>query len=96
MKETQMKAIDLVLINQLGLHARAASKLVNLALRFGSEIEVEVIKTGIKANCKSIMGLMMLGASCGTSIRLSAEGDDQEEALDAIRVLIQDRFGEES
>lgn len=91
-----MKEIELVLINQLGLHARAASKLVNLALRFGSEIEVEVIKTGVKANCKSIMGLMMLGVSCGTSIRLTADGDDQKDALNAIRVLIQDRFGEES
>ena len=49
-----MKELDLVLINQLGLHARAASKLVNLALRFGSEMEVEVVKTGVKANCKSI------------------------------------------
>lgn len=91
-----MREIELLLINELGLHTRAASKLVNLALRFTSEVEMEVIKTGVRTNCKSIMGLMMLGIGCGTSIRLTANGDDQEKALDAIRVLIQNRFGEES
>lgn len=96
MKETPMKEVDLVIINKLGLHARAASKLVNLALRFSSEIEMEIVRTGVRANCKSIMGLMMLGVGCGAPIRLRADGEDQEEALDAIRVLIQDRFGEEN
>ncbi|WP_116964041.1 HPr family phosphocarrier protein [Fastidiosibacter lacustris] len=91
-----MKEVELVIINQLGLHARAASKLVNLALRFSSDVYMEVVKTGVKVNCKSIMGLMMLGASCGTSIIISAEGEDAQEALDSIRTLIQDRFGEES
>lgn len=91
MKETQL----LTLNNQLGLHARAASKLVNLALRFCSEIEVEVVNTGMKANCKSIMGLMMLGASYGTSIRFTAEGEDKHVALHAIHSLIQNKFGED-
>lgn len=90
-----MKKIDLLLINQFGLHTRAASKLVSLAIRFSSEIKIEVLKTGSKANCKNIMALMMLGANCGTLIRVSAVGDDQEEAVGMIKTLIETRFGEE-
>ncbi len=90
------KEIDLIIVNQFGLHTRAASKLVNLVLKFTSEVYIEVVKTGVKANCKSIMSLMMLGASYGTLIIVSAEGDDAEEVIDSVQKLVLDRFGEET
>ena len=80
------------LVNKLGLHARAAAKLVNEASRFGAEITI--YRDGRSANAKSIMGVMMLAASCGAAIEIEAEGDDAEAALDALGELIAGRFGE--
>lgn len=84
----------IVIPNKLGLHARAASKLVSLAAKFESESKLKVLSNQVSANCKSIMGLMMLAASCGTEIEISAIGRDEKEALSAIIQLISQRFGE--
>ncbi len=80
--------------NKLGLHARASAKLVSKAGAFSSEIML--IKENMEVNAKSIMGIMMLAACKGTDLMLKAEGDDAEEALEAIEQLVNDRFGEES
>lgn len=80
------------IINRLGLHARAAAKLVQCASRFSSHIEIE--RRGQRVNAKSIMGVMMLAASQGTQVRVIAEGEDAEEAMRAIGELIGARFGE--
>ncbi|MCF6764698.1 HPr family phosphocarrier protein [Thiotrichales bacterium 19S3-7] len=80
--------------NKLGLHARAASKLVSLASRYESESKLLVLPSQIGANCKSIMGLMMLAASCGTDVVITANGKDAQDAVDAIVQLIDQRFGE--
>ncbi len=80
------------IINRRGLHARAAAKLVTLAERFNAS--VEVIKDGQSVSARSIMGLMMLGAGPGSSVRLTAEGFDAKQALDAIAALIEAGFHE--
>ena len=80
------------IVNKLGLHARAAAKFVQLASRFASHIDV--IKNGRSVNGKSIMGIMMLAASQNTWIELNITGDDEEEALLALEMLINERFGE--
>lgn len=80
------------LINRLGLHARAASKFVHEASRFRAEIRV--LHNGEEVNGKSILGLLLLAAPCGSRLTLSAEGADAEEALSALTKLIADRFGE--
>lgn len=79
--------------NKLGLHARASAKLVSTASRFSSEITL--IKDHIEVNGKSIMGIMMLAACKGSELCLRAEGKDAEEAMEAIELLVNDRFGEE-
>ena len=82
----------LKIINKLGLHARAAAKLVRLASRFNSHIELQTsCKT---ANGKSIMSIMMLAAGQGVEISLKIEGDDEQEAYSAIETLIKQRFDE--
>ena len=79
--------------NQRGLHARASAKFVNLASEIGIPIEVE--KDGNKVCGTSIMGLMMLGAAMGDTIVIHVEGDDAEDALAQLVVLVEERFGEE-
>ncbi|MET0014915.1 MAG: HPr family phosphocarrier protein [Sedimenticola sp.] len=83
---------DISIINKLGLHARAAAKLVTTAGQFSSEVQLS--NNGQQANAKSIMGVMMLAAAQGTVLTLSIDGDDEQEAFDAITTLINDRFGE--
>ena len=78
--------------NKLGLHARAAAKLVSLACNYGSQIEL--IRSGKTVNAKSIMGVMMLAAAKGTEIDLKVEGEDEQEAFSAVKDLIDDKFGE--
>lgn len=85
---------DVAIVNKLGLHARAASRLVTEASRFDSDIRVA--KDGREVSGKSIMGVMMLAAARGARLRITAEGDDAEAALDALEELIRDRFGEEA
>ncbi len=81
------------IINKLGLHARAASKLVSTASVFESDIQLRC--NGQKVDAKSIMGIMMLAASIGTEVELIADGPDEEDALSALNALFASRFGED-
>ncbi len=88
-----MKSRQIQLCNRLGLHARAASKLVQTAAEFESDIR---IRNGHRqVNAKSIMGILMLAATCGTELELEAEGPDEDAAIQALTDLIDNRFGEE-
>ena len=80
------------ILNKNGLHARPAAEIVKLAAKYKSEITIS--RDGTEVNGKSIMGVMMLAAECGASIVLRADGDDAEQALDAIAALIANKFGE--
>jgi phosphocarrier protein HPr len=90
MAETAEKTIKIQ--NELGLHARAATKLVQLATKYPCELSIT--KDGHEVNGKSIMGVLMLVASKGTTITLRTKGDKAQEAIDAIAALIDDKFGE--
>lgn len=83
---------ELEIINKLGLHARAANKLVTTAMRFECDLMLE--KEGRKVDAKSIMSIMMLAASCGTTVVIHADGRDEESAMTALVDLINDKFGE--
>lgn len=87
-----MTSEKITIINKLGLHARAAAKLVETASAFASSIKVG--KDNKMVDAKSIMSVMLLAASKGTEIDLVIEGSDENEALEAIKNLINDRFGE--
>lgn len=82
----------MTIVNKLGLHARAAAKLVELASGFESRILIR--RDGREADAKSIMKVMMLAASRGTSVEVVARGDDAAEAAEAIERLVTGRFGE--
>ncbi|MDE0421458.1 MAG: HPr family phosphocarrier protein [Gammaproteobacteria bacterium] len=88
-----MKTAPIDIVNKLGMHARAASKLVNLTKTFASRIEL-TNPAGETADAKRIMAVMMLEAVCGTTLELTCDGDDEEEAFAAICSLVADRFGE--
>lgn len=81
------------IINEKGLHARASAKFVEVAEGFSSRVTVS--KDGMDASGDSIMGLLMLAASRGTSINVRANGDDAEAAMDALEALVADKFGED-
>ncbi len=81
------------IVNKLGLHARAAAKLVTLASKF--EADITIRKDGREVSGKSIMGVLMLAAAKGSEITLIANGSDAEQALSELTRLIADRFGEE-
>jgi phosphocarrier protein HPr len=83
---------NITIINKLGLHARAASKLVNCASQF--ESEVFIARNGNRVNAKSIMGVMMLAASKGVELELEIDGSDELVCQQALVELIEDRFGE--
>ena len=80
------------IINRAGLHARPAAEIVKLAAKYASDITV--IRDELEVNGKSIMGVMMLAAECGSKLQLKAEGPDATEALDALEKLIESKFGE--
>jgi phosphocarrier protein len=82
-----------VIPNKKGLHARASAKIVEAASRFQSDIHV--VKDGVSANGRSIMGLMMLAASLGKEVEIRVEGADAAEAMKAILALVEAKFGEE-
>jgi len=84
---------ELPIVNKLGLHARAAAKFVRCASTFGSTIQVE--RNGSRVNGKSIMGVMMLAASQGTTITVEVEGEDEADAFAALATLVADRFEEQ-
>ena len=84
---------QITIINRLGLHARAAARLVSLASTFDSDIRIS--KQDKTVNGKSIMGVMMLAASQKSSITVTIEGNDEQDAMQKIEALINDRFGED-
>ena len=92
MTTTQLSR-ELLIINKRGLHARASAKFVQMVETFDAAITVS--KDGMTVGGTSIMGLMMLAASPGSSVVVSASGSQAEEALEALDQLIQNRFGEE-
>ncbi len=83
---------QVTIVNKLGLHARAAAKFVTCASGFSSD--VHLVRDGQRVNGKSIMGVMMLAASKGTSLLIEVEGEDEEAASAALQRLIRGRFGE--
>ncbi len=87
-----MPVAEVEIINKLGLHARASAKLSQLAAEFPCEILLS--RNGRQINAKSIMGVMMLAAGIGSTIILEIVGDKEEEAMQALTALINDRFGE--
>jgi phosphocarrier protein len=82
--------------NRLGLHARAAAKLVHLANRFRSTIALARCDNGQTVDAKSILGVLLLAASAGTYLDVIASGEDEADAVEAICRLIESKFGEES
>ena len=80
------------IVNKNGLHARPAAEIVKISAKFQSEITL--VKDGMEVNGKSIMGVMMLAAECGSSLLMRAEGADADAALDALATLITNKFGE--
>jgi phosphocarrier protein len=87
-----MRKADAVILNKLGLHARASAKLTQTASGFAAEVWLE--RSGRRINAKSIMGVMMLAAAKGATVTVETDGSDEEAALSAILGLIADKFGE--
>jgi phosphocarrier protein len=87
-----MAKISLEIINKLGLHARASTKLTQTASQFKSEVWIE--KNGRRVNAKSIMGVMMLAAAKGSIVDIEATGPDEDQAIAALQTLINNYFGE--
>lgn len=87
-----MPTIDIVISNKLGLHARAAAKLTQLASRF--KADVFIARGAQRVNAKSIMGVMMLAAGQGVAVKVDTEGADADLALQDIRLLFDNKFGE--
>ncbi len=81
------------LLNKVGLHARPASLFVQAAKKFKSQIKVK--KDGNEVDAKSILGVLSLGAECGHTITITAEGPDAEEAINELVSLVKNKFGEE-
>ena len=87
-----MARADVLIINKLGLHARASAKLTQVASGFKCELWLS--RSGRRVNAKSIMGVMMLAAGNGASVTIEAEGEDADAALAALQRLIADKFDE--
>lgn len=83
---------DVTISNKLGLHARASAKLTKLAASFPCEVWMS--RGGRRINAKSIMGVMMLAAGLGAEVVIETEGEQEQEAMDALLALIADKFGE--
>jgi phosphocarrier protein len=88
-----MQQRDVEIVNKLGLHARPSARLTQLASSFDSKVFLS--RNGRRVNAKSIMGVMMLAAAKGSTITLETEGEDEQEAIDALAGLISSGFGEE-
>ena len=92
-----MKAGSIEIVNKLGLHARAASRLVKTTKSFAASITLRrqgADDEGGGADAKSIMAVLMLEAACGTTLELACDGPDEAEAFAAVSALVADRFGE--
>ena len=87
-----MPAVEIEIINKLGLHARASAKLTKLASSFPCEVFLS--RNDRRVNAKSIMGVMMLAAGMGSSVEIECDGPREDEAMKALQALISDRFGE--
>ena len=87
-----MQTIDVIISNKLGLHARAAAKLPQLATQYKSDVFISRAEQIV--NAKSIMGVMMLAAGKGVMVTLDAEGEDAQAALESLKNLFDDKFGE--
>ncbi|MCB5363351.1 HPr family phosphocarrier protein [Pusillimonas sp. CC-YST705] len=85
--------MDIVITNKLGLHARAAAKLTQLASRY-TDCEIFITRGTQRVNAKSIMGVMMLAAGLGVTVTVDTSGPQAEEVLQAIHQLFEDKFGE--
>ena len=84
---------DFIISNKLGLHARPSAQLTQTAARFAADIHIS--RAGRRVNAKSIMGVMMLAAGQGSAVTVEAEGEDAEQAVQAIGRLIDEGFGED-
>ena len=84
---------ELIIPNVLGLHARPAALLAQEAGRFKSAVFIS--KNGMEVNAKSIMGLMLLAAECGSKIKIRVDGPDEATAIDALKRLFEKKFGEQ-
>lgn len=87
-----MNKTSIRISNKLGLHARASAKLTKLAGSYRSDIHLS--RNGRRVNAKSIMGVMMLAAGLGTEVEIETEGEDEDAAMEALRALIDGKFGE--
>ena len=89
-----MTSQAVTVVNQLGMHARAAAKFVHLATRY--EAKVKVARDRREMDGKSIMGILLLAAACGSTITISAEGADESDAVSALVALVESGFGEDA
>jgi len=89
-----MTSQSVLVVNQLGMHARAAAKFVHLATRF--ESHVRVAREAREMDGKSIMGILLLAAACGSTITITAHGADERDAVAALAALVASGFGEDS
>ena len=80
------------IVNEAGIHARPAAEIVKTAAKFRTD--VQIVRDDLEVNAKSIMGVMMLAAECGSTVLLRGEGDDAQAAIDAIAAVIEAGFGE--
>jgi phosphocarrier protein HPr len=83
---------SVTILNKNGLHARPAAEIVKLAAKYRSDITL--VRDDLEVNGKSIMGVMMLAAECGSSLVMRADGPDETQALDALAQLVAAKFGE--
>ncbi len=88
-----MKNATIAIVNKLGMHARASAKFVSLASQFKSDVTLG--RNGQQANGKSIMGIMMLAAGKGSKLELQVSGHDEDQAIQALLNLVENRFGED-
>lgn len=89
-----MTTRSVVVVNQLGLHARAAARFVHLASRFESRVRIG--RDGRDMDGKSILGILLLAAAKGTTVTITAEGQDERDALEALATLVESGFGEDT
>ena len=88
-----MTSRSVTVVNRLGMHARAAAKFVHLATRF--QAQVRVARDAREMDGKSIMGILLLAAACGSTITITADGTDEDSAVEALKALVESGFGED-
>ena len=89
-----MVSNSVTVVNRLGMHARAAAKFVHLATRYSAQVRVG--RDGREMDGKSIMGVLLLAAARGSTITISADGDDERDAVSALAALVESGFGEDA